>query len=63
MLEYAKTVLEKVSFDRDLFRKELKKSKQLLKEDEIELLQSWCRMSFTEKFPDVIGEVFDNYSA
>lgn len=63
MLEYAKTVLEKVSFDRDLFRKELKKSKQMLKEDEIELLQCWCRMSFTEKYPDIIGEVFDNYSA
>ncbi len=63
MLEYAKTVLEKVSFNPDLFRKELKKSKQMLKEDEIELLHSWCRMSFTEKYPDIIGEVFDNYSA
>lgn len=63
MLEYSKTVLEKVSFNRDLFRKELEKSKRMLKEDEIELLQTWCRMSFTEKYPDIIGEVFDSYSA
>lgn len=63
MLEYSKTVLEKVSFNRELFRKELQKSKQVLKEDEIELLQTWCRISFTDKYPDIIGEVFDSYSA
>ncbi|HLN53134.1 MAG TPA: hypothetical protein VK212_05455 [Lentimicrobium sp.] len=63
MLEYTKTVLEKVSFNRDLFKKELVKSKKLLKEDEVELLQNWCRMSFTEKYPDIIGEVFEAYSA
>ncbi|HLO91672.1 MAG TPA: hypothetical protein VK172_10955 [Lentimicrobium sp.] len=63
MLEYSKTVLEKVSFNRDLFRKELEKSKRMLREDEFELLQTWCRMSFTEKYPDIIGEVFDSYSA
>lgn len=63
MLEYTKTVLEKVSFSRELFRKELQKSKKFLKEDEVELLQNWCRMSFTEKYPDIIGEVFETYSA
>ena len=63
MLEYTKIVLEKVSFNRDLFKKELVKSRKLLKEDEIELLQNWCRMSFTEKYPDIIGEVFDRYTA
>lgn len=63
MLEYSMAVLEKVSFNRDLFRKELEKSKRMLKEDEIELLRAWCRTSFTDKYPDVIGEVFGNYSA
>lgn len=63
MLEYSKTVLEKVSFNRELFRKELQKSKKVLKEDEIELLQNWCRISFTDKYPDIIGEVFDSYTA
>lgn len=63
MLEYTKTVLEKVSFSRELFRKELQKSKKFLKEDEVELLQNWCRTSFTEKYPDIIGEVFETYSA
>lgn len=63
MLEYSMAVLEKVSFSRELFRKELEKSKRLLKDDEIELLRAWCRASFKEKYPDIIGEVFGNYSA
>ncbi len=63
MLEYMKIVLEKVSFNRDLFKKELEKSRKLLKEDEIELLHNWCRISFTEKYPDIIGEVFERYTA
>ncbi len=63
MLEYSKTVLEKVSFDRELFRKELEKSKRVLKEDEVQMLIKWCRLSFTEKYPDILGEVFDNYQA
>jgi ribosomal protein S19 len=63
MLEYTKTVLEKVSFNRELFKKELQKSKKFLKEEEVELLRNWCRMSFTEKYPDIIGEVFETYKA
>ncbi len=60
MLEYTKTVLEKVSFNRDLFKKELEKSKKSLKEEEIIMLQSWCNNSFIEIYPDVLGEVFNN---
>lgn len=63
MLEYSKTVLEKVSFNRDLFKKELEKSKKLLGDDEVEMLLHWCNVSFNEKYPDIIGEVFKNYSA
>ncbi len=63
MLEYSKTVLEKVSFNKELFRKELEKSKRLLKEEEVEILRSWCKISFTDKYSDIILEVFDNYQA
>lgn len=63
MLEYSKLVLEKVSFNRDLFKKELEKSKRSLAEDEILLLQRWCTYSFHEKYPDILGEAFGNSKA
>lgn len=63
MLEYVKMVLQKVSFNRDLFKKELEKSKKLLNEEEINVLQSWCNMSFRDKYPEIIIEVFNKYSA
>lgn len=63
MLEYVKMVLEKVSFNRDLFKKELEKSKKLLNEEEINILQSWCNKSFRDKYPEIIVEVFNKYSA
>lgn len=56
-------VLEKVSFNRDLFRKELYKTKKVLKEDELEKLKSWCSTSFVKLYPDILNEVFGNYSA
>ncbi|MFH1120098.1 MAG: hypothetical protein V1775_09745 [Bacteroidota bacterium] len=60
MLEYSKTVLQKVSFNRDLFRKELKKSIQFLKREEIIMLQIWCLVSYNDKYGDIIREVFRN---
>lgn len=63
MLEYSMTVLEKVSFNRDLFRKELYKSTLNLKKDELEVLRRWCSTSFTKLYPDVLNEVFGSYSA
>jgi len=63
MLEYSKTVLEKVSFNRELFRKELEKSRKMLKEDEIEILHKWVRTSLADKYPDIISEIVDTYPA
>ena len=61
MLEYTKTVLGKVSFSRDLFRKELKKSFELLKKDEIVLLQAWCLVTFGDIYGDVIQDAFRSF--
>ena len=58
MMEYSKMILEKVSFSRDLFRKELEKTKRKLQDDELELFRRWCNLLFTEKYPDIILEVF-----
>ncbi|MBW6490561.1 MAG: hypothetical protein K0B15_05125 [Lentimicrobium sp.] len=62
MLEYSKTILQKVSFNRDLFRKELIKSMRWLRKEEIILLQIWCLVTFNDKYSEIIREVFYNIS-
>lgn len=42
MLDYSKVILENVSFDADLFIKELRKALQRLLEPEAEQLMCWC---------------------
>lgn len=58
MLEMSKTVLEKVSFDKRLFRKELIKAKRWLRKEEAFLLKAWCLATFGAQYEDVIREVF-----
>jgi len=58
MLNYTKLILRKVSFSRELFGKELRKSIKWLKKDEILLLQAWCVISFGDIYGDVIQETF-----
>ncbi|WMJ72957.1 hypothetical protein RCC89_07260 [Cytophagaceae bacterium ABcell3] len=53
MLEYCKKILEKVSFDKALFEKELKKSKKWLSKNEIKALKQWVSENFGMKFPDI----------
>ena len=57
MFEYTKQILTKVSFDRNLFRKELVKALQLLKKEERRLLKIWCVASFAA-YSDIILEVY-----
>lgn len=49
MLEYYKTVLQKVSFDVKLFSKELKKAISKLLPEEIEELKNWLQNFITDK--------------
>ena len=49
MLEYYKTVLQKVSFDVKLFSKELKKAISKLLPYEIEELKHWLQQFITDK--------------
>jgi len=46
MLEYAKTILKKVSFDRKLFEKELKKALKVLIPKELKEFKKWCYEQF-----------------
>lgn len=58
MYEYTQEILTKVSFDRTLFRKELKKSIRWLKMEEKNLLRMWCIATFGNLYLDVITDVF-----
>lgn len=58
MFEYTKQILLKVSFDRMLFRKELKKAMKWLKSEERRMLMVWCLATFGQRYSDVITEVF-----
>ena len=49
MLEYYKTVLQKVSFDVKLFKKELKKAVSRLLPEEIEELKNWLNHFLVDK--------------
>jgi len=58
MLRYTETILQKVSFNRELFRDELKKSIKWLQKKEIKTLKTWCVLNFGAIYMDVINEVF-----
>jgi hypothetical protein len=58
MLEYTKTILQKVSFSPALFGKELKKSLQWLHKEEALVLKAWCIVTFGDLYLDSIQEAF-----
>jgi hypothetical protein len=53
MLNYTKFILEKVSFDQQLFEKELRKNIAELIREEINELKVWCY----EKFGQIHGNI------
>jgi hypothetical protein len=60
MLEYCSVVLQKVSFDPDLFSKELRKSIKMIKRDEVPVLKTWCIISYGDEYQEIIKEAFHN---
>ena len=60
MFELSKNILEKVSFDKTLFRKELVKAVKWLKPEEKSLLMIWCLATFGHRYRDIIMEVYQN---
>lgn len=48
MLDYCYKVLTKMSFDKDLFRKEFKKCLGYLTPSDAEILQGWARENYKE---------------
>lgn len=58
MLEYYKVILRKVSFNSDLFEKELKKAMRHLNSFEQKELQKWLMENYFAKYPSVITKYF-----
>lgn len=58
MLKFCQEILEKVSFDKFLFQKELRKSIKWLSLDEAKVLKLWCITTFGNLYMDVITHAF-----
>lgn len=58
MLEYTKTVLEKVSFNEALFAKELMKSIQWVRTEDVNQLYVWCKNLYGNQYQKVIDQCF-----
>jgi hypothetical protein len=63
MLEYAKVILPIMSFNKDLFKNELKKCIGRLEEDQIQELYKWCNKNFKEIYPEVLSQAFARIAA
>ncbi|WP_439881416.1 hypothetical protein ACSX1A_20080 [Pontibacter sp. MBLB2868] len=58
MLEYIKTILLKVSFDKMLFEKELRKAFKVLVKEELQQLKQWCYDQFSGVYLRILNSVF-----
>jgi hypothetical protein len=60
MFELSKKILDKVSFDKTLFRKELRKAINMITPNEKTLLKVWCLATFGHQYAEDIMEIFKN---
>lgn len=58
MLEYFKTILSKVSFDKKLFEKELLKAINQLIGEELSQFKKWCYDQFSTVHGNILNRCF-----
>ena len=58
MLDYVKMILLKVSFNKALFEKELRKALKVLMPAEVPDFRSWCYQQFARIYRKVLKRVF-----
>ena len=58
MLDYVKTILLKVSFNKALFEKELRKALKVLVPAEVPDFRTWCYQQFSRLYRKVLRRVF-----
>ncbi|MCG8698604.1 MAG: hypothetical protein MI922_11160 [Bacteroidales bacterium] len=63
MLEHQKLLLEQLSYDKDLFRKEIIKSFRWLKSYEIVQLYGWLKDRYGSTHGEIIQDVFEYIAA
>jgi len=60
MVEFSKNILKKVSFDRQLFQKELEKAvKWISKSEDFQSFKDWCMIEFGHLYPYTLKKVFN----
>ena len=62
MLDYVKMILTKVSFNKALFEKELRKALKMLLPDELPDFRTWCYQQFSRIYRRVLRRVFSEIS-
>jgi hypothetical protein len=63
MFEYAKLILPKVSFSRELFQKELIKCINWIDPQQLNEFRMWCDANFKEMYPDILEKELANIAA
>lgn len=63
MFEYAKVILPKVSFSKELFEKELNKCIKWVDKSERHDLYIWCYENFHEMYPEILLRAFAGIAA
>ena len=59
MIEFTQKILKAVSFDKQLFQKELNKAlKWITDAEEVKKFQEWCIVEFGAKYPKVLTSTF-----
>ncbi|MGY3091525.1 hypothetical protein ACVWYF_004593 [Hymenobacter sp. UYAg731] len=58
MLDYMKMILTKVSFNKALFEKELRKALKMIKPVELPDFRIWCYRQFARLYRRVLKRVF-----
>ncbi|MFM7858035.1 MAG: hypothetical protein ACKO96_40495 [Flammeovirgaceae bacterium] len=58
MLNYFKTILSRVSFDAQLFEKELRKAIKMLIADELQELRNWCYTNYGNQYRSILNRCF-----
>ena len=60
MLDYVKMILTKVSFNKALFEKELRKALKMLLPAELPDFRTWCYKQFARLYRRVLNRVFSS---
>ena len=58
MIEYVKTILQKVSFSTYLFERELRKGLRLILSTEVEEFKNWCYEMFGKVHQSILNRYF-----